>query len=173
MQHFHHVLIAADLLPALAVAQDANPPANKAPSAAPRKSSSKALTISPNGAATGWRAIHNSALIVDTHADTPGRFVDENFDLAHDAGTGYLDFNKIKAGNLGAEFFSIWVEPKANKGHETRRALDMIDSVYEQARLHPDKMMMAFSTQDIPVSYTHLRAHETRHDLVCRLLLEK
>src|SRR5665648_1104351 len=27
--------------------------------------------------------------------------------------------------------------------------------------------------QVIPVSYTHLRAHETRHDLVCRLLLEK
>src|SRR5665648_1120688 len=25
----------------------------------------------------------------------------------------------------------------------------------------------------ITVSYTHLRAHETRHDLVCRLLLEK
>src|SRR5450759_3495804 len=25
----------------------------------------------------------------------------------------------------------------------------------------------------IPVSYTHLRAHETRHDIVCRLLLEK
>src|SRR5450756_2403147 len=23
------------------------------------------------------------------------------------------------------------------------------------------------------VSYTHLRAHETRHDIVCRLLLEK
>ena len=26
---------------------------------------------------------------------------------------------------------------------------------------------------DIPVSYTHLRAHETVLDLVCRLLLEK
>ena len=25
----------------------------------------------------------------------------------------------------------------------------------------------------VPVSYTHLRAHETREDLVCRLLLEK
>src|SRR5450759_1739933 len=25
----------------------------------------------------------------------------------------------------------------------------------------------------LSVSYTHLRAHETRHDLVCRLLLEK
>src|SRR5450756_566194 len=25
----------------------------------------------------------------------------------------------------------------------------------------------------VAVSYTHLRAHETRHELVCRLLLEK
>src|SRR5450756_1757000 len=31
------------------------------------------------------------------------------------------------------------------------------------------------ASRDSPgtVSYTHLRAHETRHDLVCRLLLEK
>src|SRR5450756_3184900 len=28
-------------------------------------------------------------------------------------------------------------------------------------------------TEQRQVSYTHLRAHETRHDLVCRLLLEK
>ena len=28
-------------------------------------------------------------------------------------------------------------------------------------------------TMYVSVSYTHLRAHETRHDLVCRLLLEK
>src|SRR5450759_88995 len=31
------------------------------------------------------------------------------------------------------------------------------------------KRMQGYET---PVSYTHLRAHETRHDLVCRLLLE-
>jgi len=110
-------------------------------------------------------AIHDSAIIIDTHADTPGRFVDENFDLAQDAGTGYLDFNKIKAGNLGAEFFSIWVEPKGNKGHEAKRALNMIDSVYEQARRHPDKMMMAFSTQDI------LTAHR-EHKLAALLGVE-
>jgi len=116
--------------------------------------SAQASSPKPNSAATpqspdAWRAIHDSAIIIDTHADTPGRFVDENFDLAQDAGTGYLDFNKIKAGNLGAEFFSIWVEPKGNQGHEAKRALDMIDSVYEQARRHPDQMMMAFSTDDI------------------------
>ena len=32
---------------------------------------------------------------------------------------------------------------------------------------------LEFKTLEGPVSYTHLRAHETRHDLVCRLLLEK
>ena len=129
-------LASALLFPALLMAQ-AGPPAKSPP---PKSKAS---------ANQSWRAIHDSAIIIDTHADTPGRFVDENFDLSQPAGTGYMDFNEIKAGNLGAEFFSIWVEPKANKGHEAKRALDMIDSVYEQARRHPDKMMMAFSTQDI------------------------
>jgi membrane dipeptidase len=151
LQHFtmtilSRILCVACLLAALATAQN---------------STSSANAKSPDA----WRAIHESAIIIDTHADTPGRFVDENFDLAQDAGTGYLDFQKIKAGNLGAEFFSIWVEPGANKGHEAKRALDMIDSVYEQARRHPDQMMMAFSTQDI------LTAHR-EHKLAALLGVE-
>src|SRR5450759_2527113 len=35
------------------------------------------------------------------------------------------------------------------------------------------RLSSAFELLYEPVSYTHLRAHETRHDLVCRLLLEK
>src|SRR5665648_112607 len=35
------------------------------------------------------------------------------------------------------------------------------------------EITQAEAIQCLPVSYTHLRAHETRHDLVCRLLLEK
>src|SRR5450756_68767 len=35
------------------------------------------------------------------------------------------------------------------------------------------RMADAISFMPQAVSYTHLRAHETRHDLVCRLLLEK
>src|SRR5215831_14023773 len=61
-----------------------------------------------------WEAIHESAVIIDTHADTPQRFLDENFDLSQDTPVtdGHIDFGKIKKGNLGAEFFSIWVEPE-------------------------------------------------------------
>jgi membrane dipeptidase len=96
-------------------------------------------------------AVHASALVVDTHADTPQRFLDESFDLASDTpvSEGHLDFGKAKKGNLGAEFFSIWVEPEANKGHYAKRALDLIDSVYRQAEQHPDEMVIAFSAADI------------------------
>ena len=35
------------------------------------------------------------------------------------------------------------------------------------------KLMLGRTPGNITVSYTHLRAHETEADLVCRLLLEK
>jgi membrane dipeptidase len=100
-------------------------------------------------------SIHQSALIVDTHADTPQRFLDENFDLGENTpvSAGHIDLDKIKQGNLGAEFFSIWVEPEF-KGHYAKRAMDLIDSVYQQAARHPDKVMMALTADDI------MRAHE-------------
>ena len=37
----------------------------------------------------------------------------------------------------------------------------------------PAGMTVNAATGVVPVSYTHLRAHETVLDLVCRLLLEK
>ncbi len=94
--------------------------------------------------------IQNSAIVVDTHADTPQRFLDENFDIgnADPKDNGHISLDKARAGNLGAEFFSIWVEP-SYKGQFAHRAVDLIDSVYEQAARHPDRMMMAFSVDDI------------------------
>jgi membrane dipeptidase len=100
-------------------------------------------------------SIHESAIIIDTHADTPQRFLDGNFDLDQNTPVtdGHIDLGKIKRGNLGAEFFSIWVEPDF-KGRYAHRAMDLIDSVYQQAARHPDQMMMAFTADDI------LRAHQ-------------
>ena len=74
------------------------------------------------------RQIHDSAIVIDTHADTPQRFLDECFDIGTSAGTGSIDLQKAGAGNLGAEFFSIWVEPGYFDGHYAQRAMDLIDS---------------------------------------------
>jgi len=104
------------------------------------------------------RAIHDSAIVIDTHADTPQRFVDQNFDIGNTDPNdpGHISLDKARAGNLGAEFFSIWVDPETNQGHFAKRTLDLIDSVYEQASHHPDRMMMAYSVADIE------RAHKQK-----------
>lgn len=91
---------------------------------------------------------------MDTHADTPGRFVDENFDPGNDAGRGHWDLAKAKQGNLGAEFFSIWVDPEKFKGQYVQRALRMIDSVYQTVNKHPNELTMAFSSKDIQAART-------------------
>jgi membrane dipeptidase len=114
---------------------------------APEKSSTVAdIIVSPRA-----RQIHNSALVVDTHADTPQRFLDEGFDIGSTdpKDIGHISLDKAQRGNLGAEFFSIWVDPDTNQGHFARHTFDLIDSVYEQAARHPDRMAMAFSTADI------------------------
>jgi membrane dipeptidase len=111
--------------------------------------------------------IQNSAIVIDTHADTPQRFLDESYDIGSTDPNdhGHISLEKAKAGNLGAEFFSIWVEPETNQGHFARHTLDLIDSVYEQAARHPDRMMMAFSAADIE------RAHR-EHKLAALLGIE-
>src|SRR5450756_2158871 len=52
-------------------------------------------------------------------------------------------------------------------------AKNMLNSVTTCARPPRRCPTRVWHRRIIPVSYTHLRAHETRHDLVCRLLLEK
>jgi len=104
-----------------------------------------------SGTSARARAIHDSAIVVDTHADTPQRFLDENFDIGSTDPTdiGHISLDKARTGNLDAEFFSIWVDPETNQGHFAQHTLDLIDSVYEEAMRHPDRMMMAFSVEDI------------------------
>src|SRR5271156_2875056 len=113
------------------------------------------------------RAIQQSAIVVDTHADTPQRFLDEGFDIGSTDPNdiGHISLDKAHRGNLGAEFFSIWVEPETNQGHYAKHTFDLIDSVYEQAARHPDRMMMAFSVADIE------RAHN-EHKLAALMGIE-
>ncbi len=123
-------------LPALLCAQS---PAKPAPKMTPAK---------PTAA-----QVQKSALIIDTHADTPQRFVDEHFDLGDPLQGGNLNLESIHKGNLGAEFFSIWVEPGLYKGQYARRTLELIDSVKQQVAKHPDQIM--FVTTPEGIEYAH------------------
>jgi membrane dipeptidase len=97
--------------------------------------------------------VQRSAIVIDTHADTPQRFVDENFDLGDPLGNGNFNLESARKGNLGAEFFSIWVDPVPNKGHYARRTLILIDAVKQQIAKHPDQMMFVATPEGIELAH--------------------
>ncbi len=112
---------------------------------------SSATKMSPKSQTS--EAVQKSAIVIDTHADTPQRFVDENFDLGDPLNGGNFNLETARKGNLGAEFFSIWVDPVPNKGHFARRTLILIDSVKQQVARHPDQMMFVTSPEGIELAH--------------------
>jgi membrane dipeptidase len=109
--------------------------------------------------------VHQSAIVIDTHADTPQRFLDEHYDLGEPLNGGDFNLETARKGNLSAEFFSIWVEPDRYKGQYAHRTLELIDAVKEQAAKHRDQMMLATSPADIE------RAHR-EHKLAALMGIE-
>ena len=94
-------------------------------------------------------AVHRSALVIDTHADTPLRFLDEAFDLGGPLRGGDLNFETIAKGNLAAEFFAIWAEPARYRGRYAHRALELIDALKRQVARHADRVELVTSAEGI------------------------
>ena len=93
--------------------------------------------------------VHHSAIVIDSHADTPQRFLDERFDLGDPLNGGDFNLTTARQGNLGAEFFSIWVDPDVYKGHYARRTLELIDAVKQQVARHSGQMEFVASAAGI------------------------
>ena len=51
--------------------------------------------------------------------------------------------------------------------------VEALEITYDPNKVNYEKLLNIFWRNIDPVSYTHLRAHETRSYLVCRLLLDK
>jgi membrane dipeptidase len=96
------------------------------------------------------RRLHQEAIVVDGHADTIGRFLDEGEDLGSETGRGHLDLPRMFRGGLDAQFLSCWVEPKyQERGESARRAFRMIDAVKRWAARHPDRLSLARTAADV------------------------
>ena len=99
------------------------------------------------------QAVHQSSLVIDMHADTPQRFVDQAWDFSQPRGAGHLDLESAQSGGLNAEFFAAWVEPTEWHGRYAFRALQLIDGVHQQIRRHPDTMCLARSAEEIRAAH--------------------
>jgi len=116
------------------------------------------------------------AIVIDGHADTPQRFVDEGweFDAALDG--GHLNLESARLGGLSAEFFAIWVQPDEWRGRYAHRTLALIDGVYEQLRRHPRELALGLCADDVRRAHAEgkfcvLLGIEGGHSIECNLAL--
>jgi membrane dipeptidase len=94
--------------------------------------------------------VHASAIVIDTHADTPQRFVDEHWNFTDPLNGGMLNYDSARKGNLGAQFFSIWADPGQYPANASaRRTLELIDGSLEQVRKAPDKLQLCTTPDQI------------------------
>jgi len=109
-------------------------------------------TTETNNPANDPLSIHRRAIVVDMHADTTQRLVDENVDLETRLRDGHLDAVRAKEGGLDAQFFSIWVEPElfGNGGAQAMKRADVqIEAVRALAAKHPETWELATTAADV------------------------
>jgi membrane dipeptidase len=88
--------------------------------------------------------------VVDTHADTTQAFTYFGVDIARPQPDLDLDLGKAAAGGLDAEFFSIFVFPRAVKPAEFHNeALRQIDAVERVARANPRRIRVARTAAEV------------------------
>jgi membrane dipeptidase len=101
-------------------------------------------------------AIHKEALLVDGHNDLPWELREtdgpgfKNIDLTKPQKKFHTDIERLKKGNVGAQFWSAWVPSSyGGKGTAVKTTLEQIDVIHEMARRYPDHFEMAYGTEDI------------------------
>jgi membrane dipeptidase len=108
----------------------------------------KSQAISSRG-----RKLHFSSIVVDTHADTTQRLLDNNFDLALRDSRGSIDIPRLREGGISAIFFAVWIPSRVQGPPAAQRALAQLNAVREHVRQHPADLILATSAEEIRTAH--------------------
>src|SRR5258705_1442340 len=106
------------------------------------------LLTSVTGFAQRAKKIHFKSILIDTHNDIPEKALDKSVSFDQSLkGRTHSDLQRMKEGGVDAQFFSIWCD-----GHEPNpyaMANRQMDTVLAWTNRNPDKMVQAFTAEDI------------------------
>ncbi|QGY44477.1 membrane dipeptidase [Maribellus comscasis] len=100
------------------------------------------------------KTIHEKALTVDTHCDTPMALLGEDFDVGrkNKAPQSRVDFPRMKDGGLDAIFFAAFTSQRERTSENTeaayKRAHEMIDSTYSVCKRYNSLAEVAINSND-------------------------
>src|SRR5262249_48343016 len=96
------------------------------------------------------KALHDRAIVVDSHDDTTQRLLfDKNFDIAKRNTNGNIATRGRRGAGLAAVSLWIGVRGAVPGPPAAKRALDLIDCVREAVRLHPNDFVLATTAADV------------------------
>lgn len=97
--------------------------------------------------------------VIDGHNDTPEQLRElfgndfSKFDLAalppEVVAKTHTDIPKLRAGRVGGQFWSVWVDPALPKHEAVTRTLEQIDTVKRMVARYPDTFQMALTASDV------------------------
>lgn len=96
------------------------------------------------------RALHSESIVLDGHADTPQRFLDEAWNWTGDPlGLGQLSAATAQQGGLDGGFMIAWSQPEEWAGHYAERTRALLESVHLQARRNPAAITVCRSADEV------------------------
>lgn len=100
------------------------------------------------------KEVHEKALTVDTHCDTPMAMLSDNFDIGikNSPPQSRVDFPRMKEGGLDAMFFAAFTGQRERTAENTEKAYnmanDMIDAVYDACEKYSEMAEVAINSRD-------------------------
>jgi membrane dipeptidase len=102
------------------------------------------------------RRVHESAIVVDGHNDLPwelrvkGHSSFSDIDIARPQPKLMTDIPRLRAGGVGAQFWSVYVPAETEKDHTAvTKTLEQIDVVHRMIRQYPNDLALALTVADI------------------------
>lgn len=105
-----------------------------------------AATVSPSDALQ----IHRRALVVDTHADTIQRVLYSGAHFMDGIPDGHLDWSKMRAGGVDAQFFSVFIFPKRTPATAFfSESLRQVRAIQDMVRHSGGRLAMARTAAEV------------------------
>ncbi len=100
------------------------------------------------------RKIHNKAITVDTHCDTPWALLKSDFNIGekHSSPQSRVDFPRMKEGGLDAEFFAVFTSQKLRTEENYKEAYhladEILDSIHSMVKKYSNLAELALTAED-------------------------
>jgi len=95
------------------------------------------------------RALHESAIVIDTHVDTPLLMTGRGLEIGERSDIGEVDLVRMAEGGLDAVFLAVFVSNELDDGCPAKVALETMDTIHRQLAANGGIAGLALSAADI------------------------